>query len=232
MAAIDETLVPLSAVRLTDLAYERIRGMILTGKIAMGERLFEAQLARTFGISRAPVREAVRRLIEEGLLQEQSRIGATVTNLSGDDIVDIYNARLPLEAAATQMATHNRMAIAPLRQAISDMRRAAEKQDRLSVTVAELAFHTAIFEAAQNPVMLHIFHVLKGRVMLAMLLDNAAFGTLDEVADEHLPLVELIERGDADGAARFMLGHIVSSVRPLIERLGGDAMRLRVPNFL
>ncbi|TKI05280.1 GntR family transcriptional regulator [Martelella alba] len=222
---------PLSAARLADLAHERIRAMILSGKIGMGERLVEAQLARDFGISRAPVREAMRRLIEDGLVQEQPRIGATVCDLTGDDIVDIYNVRLPLEASAIEIATLNGMDVAPLRQAIADMAEAATHENRLAVTEAELSFHAAIFDATQNKVMIHIFNILRARLTLAMLFDNSAFSTLDDVANEHLPLLDIVQRGDAKGASIWMLGHIVSSVRPLIEKLGGNADRLRIPAF-
>src|SRR5260221_8801210 len=88
---------PVARRKLADLAYDAIHASIVGGGFAMGERLVETKLAAELGMSRAPVREALRRLLEEGLVVERPHHGMFVRSFAAHEIVDLYNVRLALE---------------------------------------------------------------------------------------------------------------------------------------
>ena len=109
---------PLARTSYADQAHEAIRTWIVSGELPMGARLVETQLSERLGVSRAPVREAIRRLTEEGLVDAVPHVGATVRTLDGDGLVDLYNARAAVEAVAIRLAVRNRMPTRPLRDRV------------------------------------------------------------------------------------------------------------------
>src|SRR5258708_9373283 len=115
--------------RLGDLAYEEVRKRIVSGDFPMGSRLNEVRLANDLGVSRAPVREALRRLSEEGLVVERPHLGAVLRELDALSLVDLYNVRAALEPLAIRLATRQKMDTKPLRALIRRMASAAESGD-------------------------------------------------------------------------------------------------------
>ena len=118
---------PVPRQKLADLAYDAIRDSITAGDFAMGERLVETRLASELGMSRAPVREALRRLLEEGLVIERAHHGMFVRSFDGAEIVDLYNARVALEAAALRLFVRRGSSTAPLREQIERRRQAVAR---------------------------------------------------------------------------------------------------------
>jgi DNA-binding GntR family transcriptional regulator len=217
---------PLARTSYADQAHETIRTWIVSGELPMGARLVETQLSERLGVSRAPVREAIRRLTEEGLVDAAPHVGATVRTLDGDALVDLYNARAAVEAAAIRLAVRNRMSTARLRDLVSHMTASARTGDYVGVARHELAFHVEVCNASGNAVLIDIFERLHGQLLLALALDDAAYDDLAAVADEHLPLIQAIEDGDQDTAAALVHEHILSTIGPVVARLGGDVTRL------
>lgn len=215
--------------RLADQAHAAIREAIVTGEFASGERLIETQLAADLGMSRAPIREAIQRLAEEGLVTEHPHQGTFVTVLAADDVVDFYNVRLGIETTAVRLFMRRGCSTEPLRAKIEAMSRAAARKDARSVVRAELGFHRIICEGSANDLLLRLFSEQEGRLMLVMGLDDAGFEALDDVAAEHEPLVDAIESGSAEEAVAVMEEHVVSTVPELIARLGGDHAGLLEP---
>jgi len=208
--------------RLGDLAYEEVRKRIVSGDFAMGSRLNEVRLANDLGVSRAPVREALRRLSEEGLVVERPHLGAVVRELDASSLVDLYNVRAALESLAIRLATRQRMDTKPLRAIIRRMAAAAESGDYALVARHELDFHSVITNNSGNAVLMGIFHSLEGQVLMGLALDDSGYQDLEEVAREHQPLVEAIELGDEHAAAEQMQAHVLSTIGNLIARLGGS----------
>ncbi|MGB3482603.1 MAG: GntR family transcriptional regulator [Mycobacterium sp.] len=222
------TLEPAARHRLVDIAYEQIRASIIDGSLAMGSRLKETHIADELQISRGPVRLAIQRLVEEGLVVERPHTSAVVREFDGSALVDIYNTRIGLERVAFALATRRKADTAPLRRWITDMQRAAETRDPIQVAKAELAFHNEVFLASANRTLTQAFRGLEGQILMALALDDAEFENLGAVADEHIELVEVIESGDEGKAMNAAHDHIVSTVAAVIERLGGDpALLLR-----
>jgi len=221
-----QSLAPAPRHRLVDVAYEQIRAGIIDGSLAMGSRLKETQLAEEMRISRGPVRLAISRLVEEGLVAERPHAGAVVREFDGAALVDLYNTRIGLERVAFALATRRRFGTATLRSYIAEMKTAAEKGDPILVARAEWAFHNEVFAGSGNATLEQLFRGLEGQILMALALDDAEFDNLDDVAEEHICLVEAIESGDEGRAMDTVHTHIVSSVSAAIERLGGDCSLL------
>lgn len=208
--------------RLGDLAYEEVRKRIVSGDFPMGSRLNEVRLATDLGVSRAPVREALRRLVEEGLVVERPHMGAVVRELDAASLVDLYNVRATLESLSIRLATRKRMDTKPLRALIRKMASAATSGDYALIARHELEFHSVITKSSGNDVLGSIFHALEGQVLMGLALDDSGYPDLEDVAREHEPLVEAIEAGDEDVAGIAMQQHVMSTVGSLITRLGGS----------
>jgi DNA-binding GntR family transcriptional regulator len=211
---------PAARTRLTDHALEALRSSILNGDFAMGERLVETQLASELEMSRAPIREALQRLRQEGLVEERPHQGTFVCSLGASDVADLYNTRLGLEVVAIRLFVRGKNPTAPLWAEITAMERAAAKGARSQVVRHEMDFHRHIVGGADNHYLARVFHELEGQALLAMALDDAAID-LEEIAAEHVPVVEAIETGNEAEAARAYHAHIVSTVDDVLERLGG-----------
>lgn len=194
--------------------YLDLRNRILSGQIPQGERLVEATIARSLGTSRAPVREAVNRLMEAGLLENRTHFGPSVVQMSMEKIRELYAVRNSIEALAIRAVTrrHSKDDIIELRRLIKIMSDRAESKDLPGLVEAELAFHEALWRMANNPYVQKIAGMLFDHMRLALMIDNASYGNLIDVAREHEPLVEAIETGNPDRAADALTRHIMSSV--------------------
>lgn len=197
---------------LAALAYERIREGILDSTFAGGEQLVEKQLADELGTSRAPIREALRKLVEEGLVESRPRHGAFVREFSGREVVDIYNVRFAIETVAARLVVRRGAPRAPLERAIEQMRAAGERGDLPGVVAAELGFHDQLCELSGNALLVDLFRSLSARIQVALAVDNSAYGDLREIAEEHVPLLAALASGDEARAAQAIQEHIVLTV--------------------
>ena len=180
-------LAPLTAPRsLAEDAADRIREQILSGGFSQGEHLVEAKIAEQLAISRGPVREAFKLLRSEGLLNEEPRRGTFVVSLSTDDVRDIYG----------------------LRAALADQIDAAVASgDAAAVSRADLAFHQGLCALCGNARIVEVFDRYVPTMRALLRLDGDVLGSLEEVSHQHRPLVDAIESGDEDTAARLFAEH-------------------------
>lgn len=135
---------------LVEVAERRLRAAILSGALQPGEKIIEEQLCADFGISRAPLREALRLLGQQGLVEHLPRRGARVTEWSTADILQLFALRHVLERHAIESAlpiADPATALAPVRQALEHMRCAADELERDD---AHRVFHAKVVELAAN----------------------------------------------------------------------------------
>jgi DNA-binding GntR family transcriptional regulator len=214
---------PLARPSLAELAHQAIRESVLSGAIPMGERIVETRVAEQLGISRAPIREALRRLAEERLVIERPRRGTFVREITASDFIDIYNVRIAIETGAIRLATRRRASTEPIEETIEQMAAAAELGEEQEVINLELRVHHQICEASGNEHLVALFNSIAGQIRLALALDDdAAYEDLRDIVAEHPPLVETLRSGDEDRAAAAIQQHILSTVGPVLQRLGGD----------
>jgi GntR family transcriptional regulator of gluconate operon len=222
-------LAPLRSSSLADQVYEALRSSILAGRFEPGEKLVESRLASDLGVSRGPIRDALRQLAEDSLVVERPRSGAFVRELRAPDLVEIYNVRLAIELLAMRLCVRGRASTEPLRALIDTMAAAARAGDREAVVDAEMRFHSTLCELADNTQLTRMFRRLEGPMHLALAMDDASYENLKEIADEHLPLVRAIEAGDEAVAVAELHEHVMCSIGELVHRLGGDASQLVPP---
>ena len=208
---------------LADGAYEAIRGSIIRGEFGPGDRLVETRLASEMGVSRAPVREALKRLVEEQLVVERPRYGTFVREFTGRDFADIYNLLGAIESLAARLIVRGNASLAPLRALVEEMGRAAEEGDFVGVVDAEVRFHEELCAAAGNRYLSSVFHSLSGLVRMALSLDDATYDDLADVAAEHVPLLEALASGEEARAVFAIQSHLPATIGGGgIIRLGGN----------
>ena len=220
---------PVDRRRLADRAYDAVRLGIVEGRFPMGHQLREIQLAAALGMSRGPVREALRRLSEEGLLEEEPHRGVRVREVSARDIVDLYNVRIALETTAIRLLIRNGVSTEPLRRVIDEQAEAARRGSSHIVARTGLEFHRTLCELSGNVVLAQVFRSLEAQVMMAISIGDARAPALLEPVQGHRRLVERIEAGDERGAVGELADIVATALGRILEALGGDPRQLLTP---
>lgn len=195
--------------RLADQVYAQIMEAIRTGAISSGDRIVQEKLADEFGISRTPVREALFRMQQEGILTTTGRGSFAIRQLETDEISEIYGARCAVEGyAARLLAEAGDVAInAMLRDTI-------ETAEDLKVETVQAYFqanhtiHRAFVAAAENRYLLEIFDNMWNRGSSFTLFATIESVDLEKSLGDHMALVDAIETGNGSIAAEKMIAHI------------------------
>src|SRR5690348_10920048 len=194
-----------------DQVYDDLRERILSGDIPRGTRLRQVSLAEELGVSRTPLREALRRLSAEGFVEFSPNQGATVSQLDLGDMRNAWTARLTLEPAAARLAAEHAdlPAIARMRQAVERQRDAGG--DRVAGFAANREFHLALVAATGNPHLTRFAEMLwVARIGAPIYSAQAADapGEMAVWADEHDRIADAVADGDADLVERLTRAHI------------------------
>jgi DNA-binding GntR family transcriptional regulator len=188
----------------SELIADQIREGILQGAFRPGEQVVEAQLAARMQVSRGPVREALQRLIQEGLLVSYRNMGVFVLELTASDIAEIYAARKAIETAAADAVLKSGKAaisttVTALRRVLGDMAGAVGTGDWSRLAELDLAFHSTLVGASGNSRLSRIYTTLaaESRICLAGLEDS--YARIDALVKEHERIVDFLaeERGQA-----------------------------------
>jgi DNA-binding GntR family transcriptional regulator len=203
-----------------DLAYREIRARILDNVWAPGHQVLEAALATELGISRTPVRAALIRLHDEGLVELISRHGMRVLPLSAQDMRALYEVLTALESAAAELAARRRPAAAelrPLERATRDMARALDADDLDAWAEADARFHRQLVELSGNALLVQAALRYADRVHRARRFTLRLRPRPVASTREHEALVKRIRAGDAAGAAAANRAHRERASRELVE---------------
>ena len=202
--------------KLSAVAYGAVLDMILRGAIAAGEPVTERLIAARLGMSRTPVREAVRRLEGEGTLERQRSGALVVRPYSMETFLHALAVRRLLEGEAARLAA-GKIAPAVLAEARERIARLRVEGLGQSARQDDRDFHTAIARASGNPVLATAIDDLRKRTAMFRL--GRLPERLDQVCDEHLAIVEALESGDGEAARAAMQGHIDNVRVHLLQRL-------------
>jgi DNA-binding GntR family transcriptional regulator len=205
----------LGATSLVELAMRRLRAEILSGRLVPGERLVEEQLTRRFGTSRAPLREALRLLGQQGLVEHLPRRGVRVAALSARDIDELFDLRDALERYAVQTALSGGRrpepaALSRLSAAVADMERAVTGGGALAKASAHREFHLALVALAGHQHLMRAYEPVLLQLELYMatnLRREAAARSPDEGAQRHRRLHEAVLAGDVDRVLAELARH-------------------------
>lgn len=192
------------------LVYQAIKQEIADGTIGPGERLLEQELSDRYEVSRTPVREALRILTAEGLLDDQPGRGLVVSQPTPDEIVEIYFLREMLEGLAGRLAAQRagETDLARLAQIVKEIASATSEDDDGRVVDLNAQFHFVLWRAARSPRLLKIMEDLQISVRRFQRSTLRYPGRLAQAQSEHMALLEAIGGRRADEAERIAREHM------------------------
>ena len=192
---------------------DTMREAILTGELKPGQSLIEMDLSRQLGVSRAPIREALRILNSEGLIETIPYHGTTVRRLSKSDIEEIYSMRSLLETFAVEQVirARNPEYLQRLRDKVEQMILAGRANNINTVNILDRDFHDALIDMSGHSLLLSMWQTVAMKVRQVMALVNRRNTDLTQIARNHLPLLEAMERGDVARAVELLQKHIASA---------------------
>jgi DNA-binding GntR family transcriptional regulator len=195
---------------LVGLVEAQLTRAIVEGRLKPGSRIVEAEIARRMGVSRAPVREAARRLERQGVLVARPRHGFAVRSISVQEIDDLFEVRLSLELTSIELACRKAddAGLIRLQALLQSMMRQALTLAQHERIAADLALHTLIFELAGNAHLYRIFVNTQTEMRMIMALIDAVYGDPAAIAATHLPIIEALMRRDAEAAKAAMRVHL------------------------
>lgn len=190
---------------------DHLRRLIITRALPAGTHLVESQLSETFDVSRGPVRDALRQLATEGLVESRRR-GAYVIGLTLDDIDELYYLRQLIETAAVRLSIARRIATRDqARAAITRMRSAAREQNAAAFAVADLDFHSSFYATCGNRRIENTWRHYRPTFADMLTVTNAQDADLSPTMRDHEDLLQLIEARDEDAAVDLLRDHIDGS---------------------
>ena len=201
------------------LVADQLRRAIMRGTLTAGTQLGEVELASRLGVSRGPLREAMQRLIAEGLLRSQRHRGIFVRELDEDDVRDVYTARLAVEQAAGQLilASGSGPSVAALlTESLAGLEDAARIGDSVALADADHAFHAALVAASGSPRLRRMADglLVETRMCLAALQRTAP--PADALVAEHRQLRDALLAEDPERLAAVLREHMADAVDRIV----------------
>lgn len=213
---------------LADVVTDDLRDAIVSQELIPGRRLAEDELATQLGVSRGPVREALMRLEREGLVVIERHKGARVASWDRGDLEEIYSLRIVLEELAAEWACKNATSadIALLETVLNDFERLPEKQRTpREVSKLDLAFHSAIFQAAHHDRLYRAWEILGSQIHAFLIFTWSRDETIDKTfmtqwGPDHRQILELIKAGDVEAAKKGVLSHVSQGYQRVSRHFG------------
>lgn len=209
---------------LRDVVFNTLRQAILRGELKPGERLMEIQLANKLGVSRTPIREAIRKLELEGLVLMIPRRGAEVAQITEKSLRDVLEVRGALEELAVQLACLRMTpeGVEELKKAAAEFERVLGDEDITVVAEADVAFHDLIYMATDNERLISLLNNFREQMYRYRVeyLKKKEFHA--KLLKEHLEIISAIENGECDRAKEVTSRHIENQVEVVSDTLRGN----------
>lgn len=213
---------------LRELVLEAIREAIKEGILKPRERLMEIQLAEELGVSRTPIREALRKLELEGFIVMVPRKGAYVADISFKDIADVFEIRTALEGLAAGLAAERITdeELEAMERHLVEKADAIFRQDMERLIEVDTKFHEAIYKASRNQRLWTIINNLREQIQRFRTTSLAYPGRMQQSLNEHRHLVEAIQARDPQLARQLAQEHIENAEQSMIESIKKDGLPL------
>ena len=216
------SLQPLERESTPSIIARKLRAAISTGELAPGAQLGEVDLARELGVSRGPLREAMQRLTQEGLLVSIRNRGLFVVELSPSDVRDIYVARSAVERAAAAEILRDQPARAATRltSVVRKMARARERGDGGRLGDADLEFHEVLVDLARSPRLSRMHQTLLTETRMCIAALQVTYAASDDRVGEHQAIADALRDGDGALVDRLLVEHMQDG----LSRLGSGEL--------
>lgn len=197
---------------LADHVWEQLYVAIIEGRLKGGDRLVELEIARQVGTSQGPVRDALQRLERDGLVERYSHSATFVTQLTREDMYEVFLIRNVLERITFRRTAHiiTPEACDELQALIEKMLRAADQGDILSVLNLDMQFHTHICQLSGNHTLLSVWTPLRAQIQRFVVQHfRDYFSSIHELALSHQPLVDALRANDVERAEHEIQAHVM-----------------------
>lgn len=206
---------------LREIVFEYLRQSIVEGKLEPGKRLMEIQMAEQLGVSRTPIREAIRKLELEGLVVMVPRKGAYVADVSIKDVLEVLEVRMVLEGLAASLAAE-RMSdseIDELATICNEFENCYKNDDIEGMIEKDVEFHDCIFNATGNHKLNQISQGLREQVYRFRVRYISRYNKAKELVDEHQAIFNAIKNRDSESAYKYGTEHIENLTNHMMEQL-------------
>jgi DNA-binding GntR family transcriptional regulator len=192
------------------IVYDQLRNLIVTGQYPSGYRLITDHLAKQMGVSPTPVREALHRLEVEGLVKFNPYHGAEVTQLSVDEIIEIYHIRAALENLVTRLAAPNLTAADFKRIAflLEEMAQASQEKNLGRILEVNREFHLIIWNASKSPRLHELLENYYDASQRFRYVSITVPRRLDQICQEHRQIIKALLDGNVDLAGKYACDHL------------------------
>lgn len=196
----------------------QLREGIMHGSLPAGAQLSEATLANEFGVSRGPLREAMQRLVQEGLVHSEPNRGLFVKELDAAGIRDLYVARTAIETAAARILVREGSAesVAELREAYQVMQRAAKDGDLSRLSDADFTFHETLVSCSGSPRLQRMHETLMVETRMCLTALQGTYRDPEDQVAEHTRIAEAIAAGDDTALIREIEEHMEEALDRLV----------------
>jgi len=189
---------------------------IIDGEIKAGDKLKEAHIAKTFGVSQAPVREAIITLVAKGILEHTPNVGTHVKAYTKEESIEIYEAREALELYAA-LQIDNGVDIALMKEVYQQMLDAAKNRDIKRLVEHDQYFHELLLKACDNCTITHIWREQYTKSAVHLVIEE--FNTsLEEIVHLHLPIIKAIEEKSVDKCMEAIKHHYKTIIKNMKDK--------------
>jgi len=206
---------------LREIVFNTLRDAIIAGELKPGERLMEVQLAEKMGVSRTPVREAIRKLELEGLVCMTPRKGVHVAELSVKDIIDVLEVRATLDGLATALSA-SRITddeIKELNRINTQLITNMEKENLPGIVKKDVEFHEVIYRSSRNEKLLQIINNLREQVQRFRIIYLKDISSPKEIIKEHQSIIEAITSRNPEAAQSLAEKHIQKQQEAILKSM-------------
>ena len=221
MAMIEQS----NSQNLHEAIFQKLRLLLVEGKIAPGSKLNERELAESLNVSRTPIREAIRRLAADGLVELIANRGAIAVQLSLEDVIHTFNVIADLEGFSGELAANNisDAALSELEALQYEMMASYARRDLSSYYKLNLRIHHLINQAANNPVLAQLFSQVNARIEALRFRSNQDGVKWEKAVEEHQEMLDALKVRDSVRMRRIMIKHVQNKRDVVVQLLKAEA---------
>ena len=221
MAAIEQP----SSQNLHEATFQTLKSLLVEGKIAPGSKLNERELAESLNVSRTPIREAIRRLAADGLVELIANRGAIAVQLSIEDVIHTFDVIAELEGYSGELAAQNisDQALTELEALQYEMMASYARRDLSSYYRLNLNIHRAINQAANNPVLSQLFTQVNARIEALRFRSNQDGVKWEKAVGEHQEMLEALKARDSARMRKVMIQHVMNKRDVVIQLVDSES---------